>query len=715
MASTAASAALGETGEFAVPVTTMTREVLQRNAALNSAGELIHEADRERRARVASAAAAAEDRDRQRRREQGNYGQHITQRLSEIQDELAYQRLDQQTVLQNVLHSHRQQEVVLEILSGLMRDFAELRVLPKSMQSDECKPRDLAFGDFGQTIETTDSVDVEIEANAELGASDNGNRRAAEVRPRAASTTMDAALFEASVTLAVSSVMQPLQEGMRRMEGAIESLTDPSALARRPLVDAKDGSQRISRNQFHDDCDVGGCSTSGEATARALRSEPPEDLLPGDNCSAPTLVDDIFDVESLQHGGNGSRVRQNGDKVASKGWKQLPNSSDGVKGDEKKLPGWFVKFDIVVTCLIAVNAICFGLQTDYMATERTETSPPAYAVLEIVFFVFFTAELGIRLCLFGWRFYTMENAMWNMFDTFLVLLQLFDVAMELVMGISDTSNLSVLRFLKFLRMLRALRLLRLLHQIEDLKIVTHAIASSIQPLLRTCMLIFIFMYMIGIVFTQAVTNHRICCMGDDSDADLEYWWGSLFRSMLSLYEAITGGADWDPMISELHRVHLFWALLFVAYIAFMVLSLFNVITGLFVQSALKNAASSVEAGHKVRLKRLFPNLDSEGNLSKAELEAQMEDGALQKFLDSIDISYEDALSLFDVYDPDASETISADEFFAGLVRLRESAKYIDLVNFFCDHSDHMRHLYGVVASVQSQVTTVRHSLGISSV
>jgi hypothetical protein len=74
------------------------------------------------------------------------------------------------------------------------------------------------------------------------------------------------------------------------------------------------------------------------------------------------------------------------------------------------------------------------------------------------------------------------------------------------------------------------------------------------------------------------------------DGGLEVYFGSLSRTMLSLFQCITSGLDWEivaqPLWDDVSPVH---AVLFSLYIAFAVLALLNVITGVFVESALLHA------------------------------------------------------------------------------------------------------------------------------
>merc|ERR550525_2081062 len=102
-------------------------------------------------------------------------------------------------------------------------------------------------------------------------------------------------------------------------------------------------------------------------------------------------------------------------------------------------------------------------------------------------------------------------------------------------------------------------------------------------------------YIVSVWFMQTVTDHMVerkavTDQWNSGEAALRYYLSSLARTILSLWQAISGGADWDsmahPLITEVHSL---MGVAFAAYIAFALLALLNVVTGVFVQTALQSA------------------------------------------------------------------------------------------------------------------------------
>merc|ERR1712039_922664 len=80
------------------------------------------------------------------------------------------------------------------------------------------------------------------------------------------------------------------------------------------------------------------------------------------------------------------------------------------------------------------------------------------------------------------------------------------------------------------------------------------------------------------------------------------------------------------------------------------------------------------------LKDLFYAMDinSNGQISWCELEAHLDDPKLLTFFKDVDIDISEARGLFQLLDRDGNDTIDADEFLSGCLRLRGAAKAIDL-------------------------------------
>merc|ERR1719195_2149160 len=72
-------------------------------------------------------------------------------------------------------------------------------------------------------------------------------------------------------------------------------------------------------------------------------------------------------------------------------------------------------------------------------------------------------------------------------------------------------------------------------------------------------------------------------------------WGSILWAMLSLYEAMTGGISWGELLDSLEPVGFFYMCLFMLYITLAIFVVSNIITGIFVETAMQAAKQDHES------------------------------------------------------------------------------------------------------------------------
>lgn len=334
-------------------------------------------------------------------------------------------------------------------------------------------------------------------------------------------------------------------------------------------------------------------------------------------------------------------------------------------------------FDYIVTALIVLNGIMVGVQTDVMARATTDDSPVVFEVLEVIFCVIFTTELCFRLGAHGWKFFTMSGKGWNYFDLVIVSLQLFEMTMAVVasgLGFKFT-------LLRILRLVRVIRLARALRLIGELRTIVASIAGSMKPLFWTGVLLFMVVYVLGVYITQVVLNERIEMEKDGrDDGRLERFWGDLFRSIFSLFESITGGVDWDDVVRPLwEQVGSGMVVLYCLYIAFTVLAMLNVVTGVFIESVMKNATAEKEQNTINHLNSLFSKLDvsRHGELTWEDFQRQLETKEMREFFRTIDVDIKHARALFDLLDMDESGSVNAEEFMDGCLQIWAPSKGLD--------------------------------------
>jgi hypothetical protein len=248
-------------------------------------------------------------------------------------------------------------------------------------------------------------------------------------------------------------------------------------------------------------------------------------------------------------------------------------------------------------------------------------------------------------------------------------------------------NFRLLRVLRILRLLRILRVLRVLHLISELRAIVSSIVGSFRSLIWVVVLMLLMMYIVAVFFTQSVTDHLVSLKYDDVERN-EYddamrdFFGSLGRSILSLWQAITGGNDWDNFAWPLYQqIGFTTGLLFTFFIAFALLALMNVVTGVFVQTALNSAKDEEDEFVTNQIMALLQVADNNSDdiISLEEVNQSLEDPKQSKVWKSIGVQAADARYIFKLLDLVDHGQVSFEEFLGGCLRLSGPAKAVDLL------------------------------------
>jgi len=358
-------------------------------------------------------------------------------------------------------------------------------------------------------------------------------------------------------------------------------------------------------------------------------------------------------------------------------------AADKTKTDKISVLGKIVMsahFDAFFAAAIVCNAVVIGCQTDEMARASAERSPVLYTQIDAFFMALFIVELLLRLIAFGRRFFALSGYLWGGFDILVVVLQLAEEVLEAVARGSG-ENMPGLNIVRVLRLMRVVRIVRIIRFLSELRTLVVSILNSMRSLFWTIVLLILGIYLVAVYFTQLILDLRVS-QAVGSESELAEYFDSLPRSMLTLYSVMSGGIDWDPICVALFaQTHPLQGLIFMSYIAFTVLALTNVVTGVFVEGALKSAKMEEEAVVLETLTRMFESCDSqnEGQISTEEFQARLQSDEMTRYLLSIDVDPGEAHMLCSLMDNNQNGVIDYEEFVGGCLRIRGTAKAIDTI------------------------------------
>jgi hypothetical protein len=346
-----------------------------------------------------------------------------------------------------------------------------------------------------------------------------------------------------------------------------------------------------------------------------------------------------------------------------------------------------------------LNTASIGFQANYAVQNPSKNQLLMFDVAEVLFTVIFTSELFLRILSEGRTFVSRKNPnfQWNVFDAVVVGSALLENLASAVAV--ATPNVSALRMLRTLRLMRIFRVIRVMRFFRDLRLMIAGIVTSLKPLLWACLLLLVIMYMYGVLILMVVGDElrtRVDSPADTNhDADIDailMYFGDLVTAVWTLFQAILRGMDWGDAADALSSLS--WAVgySFGVYVAFSILCVLNIITGIFIDNVTKTAQSDAdtvwmeenENREKVNkeIEDLFESADTDKNgyvdftefclhLSKWEMQA-----ALQRM--GVPIGTETAGGLFTLLDFDGNGMIKVEDFSTILPQLHGQARAIDM-------------------------------------
>eukprot|EP00931_Biecheleriopsis_adriatica_P121452 TRINITY_DN96539_c0_g1_i1.p1 TRINITY_DN96539_c0_g1~~TRINITY_DN96539_c0_g1_i1.p1 ORF type:complete len:649 (+),score=126.38 TRINITY_DN96539_c0_g1_i1:55-2001(+) len=350
-------------------------------------------------------------------------------------------------------------------------------------------------------------------------------------------------------------------------------------------------------------------------------------------------------------------------------------------------------FDYISSTVLIANALFIGVQVQF---DYAESVPDSITWVDYSFSLLFVLELGMRLYGFGCHLFwvTSPERSWNWFDFGIVSFSTVDTILNIALAgeSSALANISVLRMIRIVRITRVLRIIRVMKSFKDLRILLGAIASTLKTGVYAFVLILAAMWMFAIAIAQMVAQYRaeLKKQGKDISEDLEFFYGSLFKAILSLYMTISGGVDWRDAAMPLLDVNPLAFAMFLFYTLIMSLCVLNVLTGIFCQAAIESAAADQEniiefqlfekQRYVETLEKLFSDFDDDlnGKCSLQEFETHLSNSTMQALLRSLEIEVRDALTLFELLDTDGTGEIDLDEFVTGCITLRGGAKAVHM-------------------------------------
>jgi len=225
------------------------------------------------------------------------------------------------------------------------------------------------------------------------------------------------------------------------------------------------------------------------------------------------------------------------------------------------------------------------------------------------------------------------------------------------------------------------------------------VVGSLKPLLWACLLMLVIMYMYGVLVLMVIGDElRIRAdFPEDAnvDADMEtilMYFGDLTTSIWTLCKSVLRGADWGEAADALRSLSQIIGYSFGVYIAFILLCLFNIITGVFIENAAKNVQKDADTvwmeeqaardSLNKEIEGLFflADTNQDGYVDFDEFAAKIGCWKMQDAFArmGVPLGTETAAGLFTLLDFDGKGAIKVEDFATIIPKLHGQARSIDI-------------------------------------
>jgi len=351
---------------------------------------------------------------------------------------------------------------------------------------------------------------------------------------------------------------------------------------------------------------------------------------------------------------------------------------------------------------IILNAIALAVETDHKPDD--DDFYAGWFVVDSIFNLVFLGEMLMRMFVERGKW---MYSLWNVFDAILVVIGIVDVWILPATGSGASIRfLTLIRLFKLLRLGRVLRVLRLLRNTKELILLVSGIAGAMKAMIWGVLLLGIMIFISALLVTRLVGKQ--CCFGDDAfsggtevedgyapadrKAEYEAWWGTMPRSMFTLFQFT---AEFQPDMVRMTWYDgvegYFFTFFLIAYALMSNIVVLNIIASIIVEVIMSISASDREeekATEKEEMMKeinekvndLFTSLDIDESktLNTGELMNQ-ESEHVQKVFRTAGLPPSEATELFQILDKDKTGSISPAEFRDGLIRLKQPSDPKDIL------------------------------------
>eukprot|EP00439_Symbiodinium_sp_Y106_P058137 s2433_g8.t1 len=357
-------------------------------------------------------------------------------------------------------------------------------------------------------------------------------------------------------------------------------------------------------------------------------------------------------------------------------------------------------FALLSTVVILANAVVILYATDYEMQNLNQPTNAQIRSVDLCLAGFYVVEVLLKLIVHKLFFFWNSEWRWNLFDFSLVLFAIVEnvLAYDWMHGTQDTGvNLNFLRLFRLCKIVKILRIFRTLKFFSELRLMLDCMIGSLLNVIWCIVMLVFVMYVFALFVQQLLASHLIEDGGRESEEDvreIQRFFGSVGMTLLTLFQACTSGVDWKDPFDVLRISGDVLPAAFLFYVAFVFISVWNIITSTFVEKALKLAQPDIDLlvmeqqlqdyEDTQMLAELFSDMlqtDEDGvpRVGLEEFRHLVESSDFRSYLQTRGIDIKNAETFFKMLvELHGEPTIDAITFANACVRMKGAATSIDL-------------------------------------
>ena len=335
-------------------------------------------------------------------------------------------------------------------------------------------------------------------------------------------------------------------------------------------------------------------------------------------------------------------------------------------------------FQWMIAFVIILNIITIGIETDASGQNRSSDDAVIWLLINSFFAGVYVIEFSLKFA--HYRFRCLKS--WSqIFDSFLVLLAIIDTwILNFVIKNVSVRTLSMLRVLRVVRLSRVLKFMTRQTELRLLMQSLMDIHKILIPMVLVMVVVLYFAALVMSVFYRSGTDDWVYPAYSRWSGS-EYW-GSVPRSMFTLFQLTTGDNWAGGVVRPLLRMYPLYSLIFIPFMAVMFIAFKATMVAKLCDHIIQSG--SVAEGRleleESRTKGIVKTLEGNfitsnrgggrnGGITFDDVEQFIKAEKNRRLLTSLNVPVSDLAELFYILDWSRREVVEISLFFSSILRL----------------------------------------------